>query len=87
LLKITNFYVRFHTSFLVTHPVPPGQQPPRILRFTQHIQAIKVSLVYRVAASKGLLAAERLRTSGCYDNIASTYFRESGLKRCCCCHV
>jgi len=57
--------------FLAPHPVPPGQHPPRILRFTHHIQAIKFSLVYRVAARKGLLAEERLRTSGCYDIFAS----------------
>ena len=80
-------YVRFHTSILAPHLVPPGQQPPRILRFTHHIQAIKFSLVYRVAARKGLLAAERFRTSGCYDNITSTYFRKSELKRICRCHV
>jgi len=51
------FYVHFNTSFLALHPMPPGQQPPSILRFTHHIQAIKSSLVYRVAARKGLLAA------------------------------
>jgi len=45
--------------FSAPHSVPPGQQPPRILRFTNHIQSIKFSLVYRVAARKGLLAAER----------------------------
>jgi len=42
-----------------------------MLRFTHHIQAIKFSLVYRVAVREGLLAAERLRTSWCYNNIAS----------------
>jgi len=65
------------THFLTPHPVPRGQQPPRILRFTHHIQAIKFNLVYRVAARKGLLAAERLRTFGCYYNIASAYFSKS----------
>jgi len=25
--------------FLAPHPVPPGKQPPRIYRFTLHIQA------------------------------------------------
>jgi len=49
--------------FSAPHPVPPGQHPLRILRFTHHMQAIKFSLVYRVAARKGLLEAERLRTS------------------------
>jgi len=53
--------------FLAPQPVPPGQHPPKILRFTHHMQAVKFSLVYR-------------------DNIASTYFRQSELKRCCCCH-
>jgi len=52
-----------------------------------HTQAIKFSLVYRIVAHKGFLAAERLRTSGRYNNIASTYFRKSELKCCCCCHV
>jgi len=59
--------------FLALHPVLLGQQALRILGCTHHIQAIKFSLVYRVAARKGLLAAERLTTSGCYENIASTY--------------
>jgi len=73
--------------FLAPHPVPPGQHPPRILRFTHQIQAIKFGLVYRVSARKELLAPYRLRTSGCYYNIASAYFRKSKLKRCCCCHL
>jgi len=92
--------MRFLLIFLAPHPVPPRQQPRVILRFTHHIQTIKFSLVYRVAIHmvaghfiwlqdrrKGLLAAERLRTPDCYDNFASTYFRKSELKRCCCCHV
>ena len=58
-----------------------------ILHLTHHIQAIKFSLVNRVAARKGLLVAEVLRTSGCYHNIASAYFRKSELKRYCCCHL
>jgi len=33
------------------------------MRFTHHIQAIKFSLVYRVAARIGVLVAEWLRTS------------------------
>jgi len=41
------------TLLLAPHPVPPGQQPPRILRFMCHIQAIKFSLVYRVVPRKG----------------------------------
>jgi len=81
------FHVRFHTSFSAPHPVLLGQHPPRILRFTYHIQAIKFSFVYRVATRKGPLAAKRLRTSGCYYNIASAYFRKSELQRCCCCHL
>jgi len=44
-------------------------------------------LVYRVAARKGLLVAERLRTSWCYGNTASTYYSKSELKRCCCWHI
>jgi len=36
-----------------------------------------------MAARKGLLASERLRTSWCYDNIASKQFSRSELKRCC----
>jgi len=86
LLKIASFLCAFLQHHTLYHL---EQQPPRTLRFTHRIQAIKFSLVYRVAARKGLLAAERLRTSGClpYDNITSTYFRKSELKRCCCCHV
>jgi len=68
------FYVRFNTLFSTTPMCHPDiyHLDCSILRFTHHIQAIKFSLVYRVTARKGLLAAERLRTSSCYDNIAST---------------
>jgi len=65
LVKIASFYVVSALLFLAPHPVPPGQQPPGTLRFVHHIQAIKFSVVYRVAARKGLLAAERLRTFDC----------------------
>jgi len=51
---------RYHTSFFST---APGQLPPRTMRFTHRIQAINFSLVYRVEAGMGVLAAQRLRTS------------------------
>jgi len=34
-----------------------------MMHFTHHIQAVKFSVVYRCAASTGVLAAERLRNS------------------------
>jgi len=42
LFKIASFYVYFHT-FLALTPVPTKQLPPKIVRFTHHIQAIKFS--------------------------------------------
>jgi len=47
LVEFPHFFIKHYTP--VT-PVPPGQLQPTIMRFTHHIQAIKFSLVHRVAA-------------------------------------
>ena len=76
------FYVCFHI-FVALHPCATQTTATRILHFTHHIQAIKFSLAYSVAAHRELIVAEQLRTSWCYNNIASTHFSKSELKRCC----
>jgi len=87
--KLLVFQVRFHTFSSATPLCHPDHCHLSYRVFTHQIQAIKFNLVYRVVTREGLLAAERLRTFWCYNNIASAYwyFSKSELKRRCCCHV